>query len=86
MGQTKTQRVIKQVTSVGSTKKTPVGSVNSEPIHLPNYSGVKKTKLEVIAHGATAATARPTYVGIVFWIGSVEPTNAENNDIWIDTS
>lgn len=40
-----------------------------------------------VVHGATAGTARPTKTdGIVLWIGSVEPTNAENNDLWVDTS
>ena len=41
-----------------------------------------------INHGATAGTDRPTTKSdvIVLWIGSVEPTNAENNDLWVDTS
>lgn len=37
-------------------------------------------------HGATAGTARPSGFNIVTWIGSVEPTNAINNDIWINTA
>lgn len=40
----------------------------------------------VVNHGATAATARPTGVGAVYWIGSVSPTNAVDGDIWNDTS
>ncbi len=39
-----------------------------------------------INHGATAATARPTGYFVVYWYGTVEPTNAANNDIWIDTT
>ena len=37
-------------------------------------------------HGATAATARPPWPGVVQWIGSVEPTNAAANDVWISTA
>lgn len=40
----------------------------------------------VVNHGSTAGTARPDVDGIVEWIGSVEPTNAINNDIWIETA
>lgn len=39
-----------------------------------------------IVHGATAGTARPSGFDVVTWIGSIEPTNATNNDIWIDTA
>lgn len=39
-----------------------------------------------IDHGATAGTSRPDVSGYVMWIGSVEPTNATNGDVWIDTS
>jgi hypothetical protein len=40
----------------------------------------------VVIHSATAGTARPTGYATIIWIGSVEPTNAENNDIWITTA
>lgn len=39
-----------------------------------------------VAHGATAGTARVTGFSCVVWVGSVEPTQATNGDIWIDTS
>ena len=39
-----------------------------------------------VVHGATAGTARPAGYSIVHWIGSVEPTNATNDDLWSDTS
>lgn len=39
----------------------------------------------VVEHGATAGTARPT-ADIVHWIGSVEPLNALDGDIWTDTA
>lgn len=39
----------------------------------------------VVVHGATAGTARPTGYNVITWIGSVEPTNATDDDTWIDT-
>lgn len=37
-----------------------------------------------VHHGATAGTARPSTTSPVIWVGTVEPTNATNHDIWID--
>jgi hypothetical protein len=42
--------------------------------------------LAYVFHGATAGTARPTGFAGVIWVGSVEPTLAVNNDVWIDTT
>jgi hypothetical protein len=42
--------------------------------------------MRVVTHGSTAATARPTSAGAVYWIGSVEPDNAVNGDQWYDTT
>lgn len=39
-----------------------------------------------VVHGSVAGTARPAGYAVVTWIGSVEPTNALDNDIWNDTS
>lgn len=39
-----------------------------------------------IYHGATSSVARLLNFDIVTWIGSVEPSNAINNDIWINTA
>jgi len=49
----------------------------------------KASKVETITavfHGANASTARPAGFLVVIWYGTVEPTNASNNDIWIDTT
>ena len=35
-----------------------------------------------VVHGADNSVARPTGYAFVIWIGSVEPLNAINNDIW----
>jgi hypothetical protein len=42
--------------------------------------------LAVITHGTVAGTARPSGYKSVMWIGSEEPTNSTNNDVWIDTT
>ena len=47
---------------------------------------IKSTAMGVIVHGATAGTARPTGYDVVTWIGSVEPTNATTDDLWVDNS
>lgn len=39
----------------------------------------------VVEHGATAGTSRPVDAAAVYWVGSVEPTNAEDQDLWYDT-
>lgn len=37
-----------------------------------------------IAHGANATETRPSGFGCVTWIGSVEPVNAINDDVWLE--
>lgn len=39
-----------------------------------------------VDHGATAATARPEGFIAVTWHGSVEPDNAEDGDLWVDST
>jgi hypothetical protein len=39
-----------------------------------------------VVHGSTASTARPSGYTAVTWIGSVEPTNATNDDVWVSTA
>lgn len=41
--------------------------------------------MTVVEHGADADFERPT-ASAVYWIGSVEPTNGEDVDLWYDTS
>ena len=40
-----------------------------------------------VFHGATGSTARPTNAGVVIWVGTATPANANTtNDFWIDTT
>lgn len=49
---------------------------------IPSYAAVGV----IVVHGSTAGTARPTGATTVLWIGSVEPSNANNNDLWVSTA
>lgn len=49
-------------------------------------SGFSANVMGEIAHGSTAGTSRPVGFSVVTWVGSVEPDNAVNNDIWVDTT
>jgi hypothetical protein len=40
----------------------------------------------VVSHGSTAGTARPAGAAVVYWIGSATPANAQNQDLWYDTT
>jgi hypothetical protein len=41
--------------------------------------------LGYVYHGAVADTVRPTGYAAVYWVGSVEPVNMANGDIWTST-
>lgn len=56
----------------------PLGSVDGLTARLdaaPYY----------VKHGADGTVARPT-AGFVIWIGTADPTNAVDDDLWLDTS
>lgn len=45
------------------------------------------TNATSVVHGADNSVARPlTAQSVVVWVGSVEPLNAVNNDIWVSTA
>jgi hypothetical protein len=54
--------------------------------HVTGQFALTGNAMGTVYHGATSSTARPTNYYLVTWVGSVEPTNAINNDIWIDTA
>lgn len=39
-----------------------------------------------VYHGSLAGTSRPSGFAAIIWVGSVEPTNAINNDVWYQTA
>lgn len=50
-----------------------------------NLQHLRDQKVEVIAHGGTAATARPSEVDVAMWVGTVDPSNAANDDLLLRT-
>lgn len=48
--------------------------------------GIDTSAQGCIVHGVTASTVRPAIFDVVIWVGTVEPTNALDNDIWLDGS
>lgn len=52
---------------------------------LVTDSDLETAAMGVVVHGSTASTARPSGFKVVTWIGSVEPENAAENDILVET-
>ncbi len=71
------------VTSVNT--KTGAVSLGKTDVGLGNVDDVSVSAhgMGVAIHGSNTATARPTGFAVVTWIGSVSPTNAIANDIWV---
>ncbi len=78
------------------TYDSTVDKWRNEAVATANVTGLTTTldakafrsaTVGVVTHGTTAGTARPTGWASIMWIGSVAPTNANNNtDTWLDTS
>jgi len=68
---------------LGSTNVVIALDTNGNLTTLPDgqYGGII-----VVNHGVVAGTARPTNAEVVYWVGAVEPTNANNGDLWYDNS
>ena len=69
------------MTSLGFTPSYGSGGVTQEQL-----DNIAAGAVGFVNHGAIAGTARPTGYGSIEWVGSVEPTNAVNGDIWINTA
>lgn len=61
---------------------TATGTVNGRNI-ADDATKVETYGMGIVVHGATATIARPTGFACITWIGSVQPTNAATNDIWV---
>lgn len=58
--------------------------ISTEPVM--NFSmkiGGSPNAMEVVNHGTNANMTRPSGATAVYWVGSVEPTKATENDIWV---
>jgi len=60
-------------------------TLNKASVGLSSVDNVSVTTygMGVVVHGPTASTARPNGFAVITWIGSVTPTNALTNDIWV---
>ena len=75
--------------SEGTTDNTfSEGDYIAHLVTAEQYEGFAETAnaMGSINHGEDADTERPTGYNSITWIGTVEPTNATNDDIWIDVS
>lgn len=45
--------------------------------------GGGSSKLDVVVHGSDGSAARPS-AQVVFWIGSAQPANMRDDDIWFE--
>lgn len=61
---------------------TTTGTINGRDV-AADATKIVNNGMGVVVHGATASTARPTGFACITWIGSVQPTNAATNDIWV---
>jgi hypothetical protein len=52
--------------------------------HDGDYAS-KSSALVVVNHGSDDDVARPSGVGGVYWVGSVEPSNSVNGDLWYNS-
>lgn len=43
------------------------------------------TSMAAIDHGSTSGTARPAGLDVAYWVGTVDPTNARNDDLLLRT-
>ena len=48
--------------------------------------GIDTSAQGCIVHGADANIVRPALFDVVIWVGTIEPVNAVDNDIWLDGS
>jgi hypothetical protein len=68
------------------TAKIKAGTGTATWNNLPYIFGSSGAGASTVNHGAVSSAPRPAWYGSVIWIGSVQPVNSVNGDIWIDTS
>ena len=60
---------------------TPTVATNTTQVATTAFV---QSNVTTVYHGATAGTARPSTANPVMWVGTVTPTNASDNDVWVD--
>ncbi len=85
-GTTLTPAQIPTTVVTKSTDSNDTGKAIDAHTGAPLVVVSKSDGLGVVVHGGNANTARPAGYAVVHWIGSVEPINAVDDDLWADTS
>ena len=65
---------------------TDLNTLISMLTDITNMLAMVDNMAGVVKHLGVASTARPANFALITWIGSVEPTNAAEYDIWINTT
>ena len=66
---------------MSSSDKTKLNGLSSDASTLQGKSA--SSFMQVVNHGSYAHTARPVGAIAVYWIGTVDPYYAQDNDLWI---
>jgi hypothetical protein len=56
------------------------------PLHRASTATASPDVMRVVSHGADANVARPADTAAVYWIGTVEPLQALDGDLWIGST
>ena len=66
---------------MSASDKTKLNGLSSNATTLQGRNA--SAFMQVVNHGTQANTSRPVGAIAVYWIGTVEPNNAQNGDIWV---
>ena len=70
--------------SIASQVEALTGTNNTNMMTpLRTKEAILESATIVVNHGTNSSMARPSGASVVYWIGTVEPTNATNNDLWV---
>lgn len=70
---------------VGGAEPSNAVGVNGD-VWIPDTATVLTGLKGFVNHGSVAGTARPSGYASIEWFGSVEPTNMEDGDTWVNTA
>lgn len=70
--------------SIASQVEALTGTNNTNMMTpLRTKEAILESATIVVNHGTNSSMARPYGASVVYWIGTVEPINATNNDLWV---
>jgi hypothetical protein len=65
--------------------QSPIATVTAVTVGPQGIQGAQgeNANMQAVNHGSDANLSRPDF-DVVFWVGSVEPVNAIDGDVWLD--